>query len=53
MVDRELRNGAFHAWHGHLAREKPAFSEKVTWEIARKMPVPPYLAISFWSQLIA
>jgi hypothetical protein len=41
---RQLRNGGFQAWHGHLAREKRPFSHEMPQEITGKMPVPRYFA---------
>jgi hypothetical protein len=39
----QLRNGGFQTWHGHLAREKRAFSHEMPQGITGKMPVPRLL----------
>jgi hypothetical protein len=41
---RDLRNGGFQTWHGHLAREKGAIPHEMSQGITGKMPVPRYFA---------
>jgi hypothetical protein len=43
-LKRQLRNGDFQTWHGHLAREKRAIFHEMPQEITGKMPVPRYFA---------
>jgi hypothetical protein len=40
LLQRDLQNGGFQTWHGHLAREERAFFHKMPQEITGKMPVP-------------
>ena len=42
--ERDLRNGGFQTWHGHLARGKRAISHETPQGITGKMPVPRYFA---------
>jgi hypothetical protein len=35
---RQLKNGGFQTWHGHLAREKRAISGEISPKITGKMP---------------
>jgi hypothetical protein len=44
LDSRQLRNEDFQTWHGHLAREKRAFSHEMSQGITGKMPVPRYFA---------
>jgi hypothetical protein len=41
---KDLRNGGFQTWHGHLARGKRAISHETPQGITGKMPVPRYFA---------